>query len=79
MAQLALMLPLEREQSQLLALVLGEPQGVGYVVLLGSYVRGLDTMEWDVYAPRLAADGRAELRPLASSYFKGQFEFRRRR
>lgn len=54
------------------------PGGPDYVVLMGMYVRGLETMEWDIMTPvRYPGSKKLELRPTSGSAYKGELIFRR--
>jgi hypothetical protein len=66
-AHLAVMLPLT-------------PDGPNYFVLLGMYVRGLETMEWDLFIPVPSSESdeaKLDLRTSPDSTFKGQLVFRK--
>ncbi|MBI3544782.1 MAG: hypothetical protein HY075_16040, partial [Deltaproteobacteria bacterium] len=65
-AQLALLVPLEAK-------------AFPYFVLLGTYVKGLDTMEWEMFVPKPRGNGGGvELEPAPATFFKGELVFRRR-
>lgn len=50
-----------------------------YIALVGTYVAGLETMEWDIMVPtRQPGANSAELRPAPSALYKGELVFRRR-
>lgn len=72
--------PLNPSTAHLCVLLPVRPGGPDYLVLVGMYVRGLETMEWDIMTPvQYPGAPKLELRPAANSAYKGELIFRRKK
>lgn len=70
--------PMNPATAQLAVLVPMGQMAPNYMVLMGTYLAGLDTMEWDVFIPTHdAGSNLVQLKPAPSALYKGSLVFRK--